>query len=117
MDIVFYDVTTFAFQSVEQDDLRDFGFSKVQKFKEVQVVLGLFIDGGGLPVGCDLFPGNTCDGRTLVSALERLRGKFDVRRVIIVADRGINSKNNLYEIKKAGYEYIVADRQSGALYL
>jgi transposase len=110
MDIVFYDVTTFAFQSVKQDDLKDFGFSKDQKFKEVQVVLGLFIDGEGLPVGYDLFPGNTCDGKTLVPELERLRSKFDVRRVIIVADRGINSKNNLYEIRKAGYEYIVAAR-------
>jgi transposase len=110
MDIIFYDVTTFAFQSVEQDAIRDFGFSKDQKFKEVQVVLGLFMDGEGLPVGYDLFPGNTYDGKTLVPALDRLKAKFDIRRVIIVADRGINCKTNLYEIKKAGYEYIVAAR-------
>jgi transposase len=110
MDVIFYDVTTFAFQSVEQDALRDFGFSKDQKFKEVQVVLGLFIDGNGLPVGYDLFPGNTYDGKTLIPALNHLKTKFNIRRVIIVADRGINSKINLYEIKKAGYEYIVAAR-------
>jgi transposase len=110
LDIIFYDVTTFAFQSVEQDAIRDFGFSKDQKFKEVQVVLGLFMDCDGFPVGYDLFPGNTYDGKTLIPALDRLKAKFDVRRVIIVADRGINSKTNLYEIKKAGYEYIVAAR-------
>jgi transposase len=108
MDVIFYDVTTFAFQSVEQDDLRDFGFSKDQKFKEVQVVLGLFMDSDGFPAGYDLFPGNTYDGKTLVPSLNRFKAKFDIRRVIIVADRGINSKMNLYEIKKAGYEYIVA---------
>jgi transposase len=108
MDVIFYDVTTFAFQSVEQDDIRDFGFSKDQKFKEVQVVLGLFIDAEGLPIGYDLFPGNTFDGKTLVPALNQLKAKCNIRRVIIVADRGINSKINLYEIKEAGYEYIVA---------
>jgi hypothetical protein len=110
MDVIFYDVTTFAFQSVKQDALRDFGFSKDQKFKEVQVVLGLFIDANGLPIGYDLFPGNTFDGKTLIPALNQLKNKFNIRRVIIVADRGINSKINLYEIKKAGYEYIVAAR-------
>ena len=108
LDIIFYDVTTFAFQSVTQDAIRDFGFSKDQKFNEVQVVLGLFIDKEGFPLGYDLFPGNTYDGKTLVPVLNRLKEKFNIRKVIIVADRGINSKMNLHEIKKAGYEYIVA---------
>jgi transposase len=68
------------------------------------------MDSEGFPVGYDLFPGNTYDGKTLVPALDRLKTKFRVRRVIIVADRGVNSKSNLCEIKKAGYEYIVAAR-------
>ena len=53
------------FESVKADSLRDFGFSKDGKFNEVQVVLGLLIDCADRPVGYELFPGNTFDGKTL----------------------------------------------------
>lgn len=110
VDVVFFDVTTFHFESVRQDSLRDFGFSKNGKFKEVQVVLGLLIDRNGRPVGYELFPGHTFDGNTLELALESLEKRFGLRRVIIVADRGINSKLNLKRIRDKGYGYIVASR-------
>jgi len=110
VDVVFYDVTTFSFASVEADSLRDFGFSKDGKFNEVQVVLGLLIDGEGRPIGYELFPGNTFDGKTLEVALEKLEKRFGLRRVIIVADRGINSKLNLKRIVERGYSYIFAAR-------
>ncbi|WP_258361200.1 IS1634 family transposase [Moorella sulfitireducens] len=110
VDVVFYDVTTFSFASVEADSLRDFGFSKDGKFNEVQVVLGLLIDCEGRPIGYELFPGNTFDGKTLEAALEKLEKRFGLRRVIIVADRGINSKLNLKRIVERGYSYIFAAR-------
>lgn len=110
VDVVFYDVTTFAFESVIVDELRNFGFSKDQKFKEVQVVMGLMIDAKGLPIGYELFTGNTFDGKTLVKSLENIHKRFGINRVILVADRGINSKGNLNLIKEAGYGYIVASR-------
>lgn len=110
VDVVFYDVTTFAFESVIADALRDFGFSKDQKFKEVQIVMGLMIDAQGIPIGYELFPGNTSDGKTLIKSLENINRRFGIHRVIIVADRGINSKGNLKAIKEAGYGYIVASR-------
>lgn len=110
VDVVFYDVTTFAFESVIADALRDFGFSKDQKFKEVQVVMGLMVDAKGIPIGYELFPGNTSDGKTLIKSLENINRRFGIHRVIIVADRGINSKGNLKSIKEAGYGYIVASR-------
>ena len=110
VDVVFYDVTTFAFESVVSDGLRDFGYSKDCKFNEVQVVMGMIIDTNGMPVGYELFPGNTFDGKTMVSALQNIQRRFGIHRVIIVADRGINSKNNLNLIKKAGYGYIMSSR-------
>ncbi|MEW5706034.1 MAG: hypothetical protein AB1743_04470 [Actinomycetota bacterium] len=70
VDMVFYDVTTFSFESVKADSLRDFGFSKNGKFNEVQVVMGLIVDQQGRPIGYDLFPGNTFDGATMDVALE-----------------------------------------------
>lgn len=110
VDIVFYDVTTFAFQSINTDEIRNFGFSKDCKFHEVQTVMGLIIDADGMPIGYELFPGNTFDGKTMVHALENIKKRFGIRKVIIVADRGLNNKDNLLQIRNAGYGYIVASR-------
>ncbi len=110
IDVVFYDVTTFHFESVKQDSLRDFGYSKNAKFNEVQVVVGMLVDCDGRPVGYELFPGNTFEGSTLANALESIEKRFGIRRVIIVADRGLNSKLNLKHIVDKGYGYIVASR-------
>lgn len=110
VDVVFYDVTTFHFESVKADTLKDFGYSKAGKFNEVQVVLGLLMDCEGRPIGYELFPGNTFEGKTLEASLEKLERRFGIRRVIIVADRGLNSKFNLKKIIDKGYGYIVASR-------
>lgn len=110
VDVVFYNVTTFYFESIKADTLRDFGFSKDGKFKEVQVVMGLLVDCEGRPIGYELFSGNTFDGNTLEAALEKLEKRFGLRKVIIVADRGVNSKLNLKRIADKGYTYIVASR-------
>lgn len=110
VDIVFYDVTTFHFESCRDDGFRDFGFSKANKINEVQIVMGLLVDNEGRPIGYELFPGNTVDGKTLESSLEKLKERFNIRKVIVVADRGLNSKMNLGRIKAKGYDYIVASR-------
>jgi len=110
IDVVFYDVTTLYFESVREDSLRNFGFSKDNKFNEVQVVLGLLVDCEGRPIGYETFPGNTLDSQTLKRSLEKLKHRFDIRHVIIVADRGLNSKLNLASIKEKDYDYIVASR-------
>lgn len=110
VDVVFYDVTTFHFESVKADTLKDFGYSKAGKFNEVQVVLGLLMDCEGRPIGYELFPGSTFEGKTLEASLEKLERRFGIRRVIIVADRGLNSKFNLKKIVDKGYGYIVASR-------
>jgi len=114
VDIVFYDVTTFSFSSVRADSLKDFGFSKDSKPGKVQVVLGLLIDCHGRPIGYELFPGNTFDSKTLETALEAMEGRFGIRKVIIVADKGINSKLNLKKISDRGYSYIFASRIKSA---
>jgi transposase len=110
VDIVFYDVTTFHFESTKKDDLKDFGFSKANKVNEVQVVLGMLMDCEGRPIGYELFSGNTFEGKTLEKALNTIEKRFGIRNVIIVADRGLNSKLNLKQIVDKGYGYIVASR-------
>ena len=110
VDVVFFDVTTFYFESQQADALRDFGFGKDGKINEVQVVMALLIDKDGRPITFELFPGNTFEGHTLLSTLDGLKARFQIRQVVIVADKGLNSKLNLKEIKDRGYDYIVSCR-------
>lgn len=110
VDVVLYDVTTLAFESTKNDELKEFGYSKDRKFNEVQLVVSLLVDTEGRPIGFDTFPGNTFEGHTLIETLKKLRHRFNIRKVIIVADRGINSKLNLHQIKQAGFDYIVGSR-------
>ncbi len=114
VDVVFYDVTTFSFSSVIQDSLKDFGFSKNGRPGKVQVVMGLLVDLYGRPIGYELFAGNTFDSKTLPKALDKLEKRFGIRKVIIVADKGINSKINLRQITEKGYSYIFAYRLKSA---
>jgi transposase len=114
VDVVFYDLTTVHFESQIADDLRDFGYSKAGKYNEVQVVLGMLIDADGMPVGYELYKGNTFEGKTIVKTLETIKKRFRINRVIIVADRGLNNKINLKHIKDAGYGYIMAAKIKGA---
>lgn len=108
ISVAFYDVTTYYFESVLSDKFKDFGFSKDHRVNEVQVVMGLLIDGDGIPLGYELYPGNTSEFKTLAGALKKLKNTYKIKKVIIVADRGLNSKSNLSMIKKLGFEYILA---------
>jgi transposase len=110
VDVVFFDVTTLYFESQHADTLREFGFSKDGKLNEVQVVLALLIDKDGRPISFELFAGNTFEGHTLLSTLDSVKERFQIDQVIIVADKGLNSKLNLKAIKDRGYDYIVSCR-------
>jgi len=107
-DIIFYDVTTFYYESKNENDLKKFGYSKDGKFGDVQIVMGLLIDKSGLPIGYELFSGNTFDSKTILKTLKSLKEKFNIDNIVIVADRGINSKINLKLIKEAGFDYLMA---------
>lgn len=114
VSVAFYDVTTYYFESVSQDALKAFGFSKDNRVNEVQVVMGLLIDGGGMPLGYELYPGNTSEILTLLPVLKKLKRLYGIKKVIVVADRGLNSKSNLAAIKQLGFEYVFAFKLKGA---
>lgn len=105
--IALYDVTTYAFESVESGELRMFGFSKDNKNNEVQVVMGLLVDTNGLPISFQLFPGDTMDQSTLVDAVSDLKRRFKMDKIVIVADRGLNGKENLLFLSEEGHDYVI----------
>jgi transposase len=107
VDVVFYDVTTFYFESQKENDIKGFGFSKDHKNNEVQVVMGLLMDKEGRPVGFDIYPGNTFEGNTVETALDKLKERFQIGKVIWVSDRGFCSAKTFEALKKRQYDYII----------
>lgn len=102
VDVVLYDLTTLRFESTREDldTLRRFGYSKEKRSDCTQVILGLLVDTDGIPLGFEVYPGNTFEGHTLAGIVTRIREKFKVRRFIFVADRGLFSADNLKHIRK-----------------
>jgi transposase len=101
VDVVLYDLTTLRFESTREDlgVLRRFGFSKEKRSDCTQVVLGLLVDTDGIPLGFEIYPGNTFEGKTLEDIVSCMRNKFKIRRFIFVADRGLFSAENLKHIR------------------
>jgi len=108
VDVLFFDVTTLYFESTDSDELRDFGFSKDCKFKEVQVMLALVTTTDGHPVDYRLFPGNTYEGHTLVEMVKDLKRQYKVNDILLVADRAMFNDTNLAFMDQEGIHYIVA---------
>ena len=108
LSVAFYDVTTYYFESTEADTLKNFGYSKDNKVNQVQVVMGLLIDEAGIPVSYELFPGNTSDFKTLIPVMKELKERYGIHKMILTADRGLNSKENLVWLKQAGFDYVFA---------
>ena len=107
---VFYDTTTLCFESEEEDGLRAKGHSRDGKPHRVQVLFAILITPEGLPAGYELFPGDTYEGGTLVSALERLESRLPGTRLTVVADAAMISRENEAALRARGTPYILGAR-------
>lgn len=111
VNVAFYDCTTLYFESFEEDeDLLKNGYSKDMKFNQPQLLLALLTTTDGLPLGYELYPGNTFEGTTLTDAVNRLREEYSINKIIFVADSGLLSNDNLSLLEEKGIEYIVGAR-------
>ena len=112
VSMMLFDITTLYFESVAVDEgagaLRAFGYSKDQKYHCTQVVLALATNEDGLPIGYELFPGNTAEVKTLVACMEAWKKKLRIDQVTFVADRALCSKANLSLLEEDGWSYVVA---------
>jgi transposase len=108
--VVFYDMTTLYFEAEDEDDLRKIGFSKDGKFQKPQIMLGLLVGEEDLPIGYDIFKGNTFEGHTLLPTLKKIRGKYGFKEPIVVADAALLSKNNIKNLSEAKYQFIIGAR-------
>ena len=108
VQVMLFDITTLYFESVDADTLRRFGYSKDQKYHCTQVVLALATDSDGLPIGYELFPGNTAEVHTLLACMQDWQRTLQVGRVSFVADRALCSQANLAALEAAPWSYVVA---------
>ena len=108
--VLFFDCTTLYFESFSDDALKQPGYSKDAKFKECQVLLALAVTETGLPVHYRVLPGATFEGHSLLPVVRALQKDYEVSEVVIVADRGMLSEDNLKALEDAGLHYIVGAR-------
>jgi transposase len=104
MSYAFYDVTNYFFEidfPDGEDDLRKRGVSKEHRVDPI-VAMGLFIDGNGLPVSMSIFPGNTSDSITLQPTMKDMKASYGFGRLVVVADKGMNSSSNINAAVNAG---------------
>jgi len=110
INVVFYDCTTLYFESFTEDELKQNGYSKDMKFNQPQVLLGLISTSEGLPIGYELYAGSQYEGKTLKDATEKLKKKYEIDKVVVVADSGLLSQENQDILQREGLDYILGAR-------
>jgi transposase len=113
IDVIFFDCTTLYFESFTEDEFKKNGYSKDLKFNQPQVLIALMVTKDGLPIGYEAFEGDKYEGHTLIPAIEKLREKHDLAKVIFVADAGLLNNENitkLQELEQHNIHYIVGAR-------
>jgi transposase len=108
--VVFYDVTTLYFETDEDDELRKKGWSKDGKHSQPQVVLGLLVSKGGYPLAYSIHEGNKYEGHTMLPIVKDFVSKFNLEDFVIVADSGLMNAENIKELEKNNYKYIIGAR-------
>lgn len=112
-DIAYYDVTNYYFEIDEEDELRRRGPSKEHRpFPLVQ--MGLLLDSNGLPLAYHLFPGSSSEKLSLNPLLGRMKEDYELGRIVVVADKGLNCGDNIAVQVAQGNGYIYSQSIRGA---
>jgi transposase len=107
---LFYDVTTLYFETEQNDELRENGFSQDGKHSQPQIVLGLLVSKDGYPLSYSIFNGSQYEGRTMIPIVEDFVQRFNMEDFVVVADSGLMNKSNISLLESGGYKYIIGAR-------
>ena len=110
LDLVFFDTTSIYFEGQGGERIGKKGFSKDHRPDLNQMLVGAIIDDRGNPICCEMWPGNTTDVKTLIPVIDRIRERFGINRVCIVADRGMISVGTIEELENRNIHYILGAR-------
>jgi hypothetical protein len=112
LEVVFFDTTSLYFEGQGGESLGQYGHSKDHRPDLKQMVVGAVLDGAGRPICCELWPGNLTDVTSLIPVVQRLKSRFGIASVCVVADRGMISKETIGKLESAelGMVYILGAR-------
>jgi hypothetical protein len=112
LDVVFLDTTSIAIHRDEETEWRKRGYSRDHRPDLPQMVLSIAVDAKGWPVSWEVFPGNTADPVAFEAMITKLRTRFRIGRVVVVADRGMMGKKSLELLTEGNtpYDYILGCR-------
>ena len=111
LGLVFVDTTSLSFEGAGGEALGAHGYSKDHRPDLKQMILAVVIDGEGRPVCTEMLAGNTSDSTVLLPVVDRLRTRFAIGRVCVVADRGMISAATIAALEERGLEYILGTRE------
>jgi Transposase DDE domain len=111
LSVVFMDTTSLSFVGAGGETLGERGYSKDHRPDLMQMIVGVVIDAAGRPVCSEMWPGNTADVSVLVPVIDRLRRRFAIGRVCVVADRGMISAPTIAALEERGLEYVLGARE------
>jgi hypothetical protein len=111
LSVVFMDTTSLSFEGAGGETLGQRGHSKDHRPDLMQLILCVVIDSEGRPVCTEIMPGNTADVSVLLPTVDRLRHRFAIGRVCVVADRGMISAATIEGLEERGLEYILGARE------
>ena len=102
LEMVFFDTTSIYFEGEGGDKIGKLGHSKDHRPDLKQMIVGVLMDNTGMPICCEMWPGNIADVTTLIPITESVKKRFGVHRFCIVADRGMISKATLEQLESPG---------------
>jgi Transposase len=111
LSVVFMDTTSLYFEGQGGKTLGQNGHSKDYRPHLKQMIVGIIMDQDGRPVCSEMWPGNTTDVTTLIPVIDRLRQRFAIGRVCVVADRGMISAETIAGLEERRLEYILGVRE------
>lgn len=114
LDLVLFDTTSVYYWGSRgpsgEKDLLQYGFSKDGKGNLKQLIVGVLMTTDGVPIAHEVFPGNTADVNSFSRIVPVLKEKYQIDKVILIADRGMVSEQNLVHLEQSGLSYIAGIR-------
>lgn len=111
LDLIMFDTTSIKYWGEgEYAQILQRGYSKEKRGDLKQLIIGILMTKEGIPVGCEVFPGNTSDLKSFIQVVERLKTKYSLGKLIWVADRGMVSEDNIKRLNELNQEYILGVR-------
>jgi hypothetical protein len=111
LSVVLFDTTSLYFHGAGGETLGHHGKSKDHRPDLRQVIVGVVLDAEGRPICSETWPGNATDVKSLLPVVDRLRQRFGIARMCVVADRGMISDETIAELDKRSIEYILGARE------